>query len=394
MKRKVYLDYAAATPLDPRVRKGMLPYLEGYYGNASSIHSFGREVSNVIRNARTDVASILNADISEVIFTGSGSESDTLAIMGIARKYKHLGKHVVMSSIEHKAVLEAGHALEREGFQVSYIGVAKNGIVDPENIRKALRKDTILVSVMYANNEIGTIQPIKEISKIVRSVRNNGIIPIFHTDACQAPGALPLDVKKLGVDALSLNGSKMYGPKGIGILYLREGVDIEAVIPGGEQERGRRAGTESVALIVGIARAFRYAEKDRIKESKRLSILRDYFIQEIKRKITGVMLNGHATKRLPNNINMIFEGIEGESLVLMLDQEGIAASTGSACNSFDLKPSHVLMELNIPEDMAHGSLRMTLGRLTTKTDINYVLKKLPGIISRLRELSTITYGKK
>lgn len=391
--KKIYLDYAAATPIDPRVKKAMLPYLDGNFGNPSSIHSFGREAAIVLKGAKERVASVLNALSSEIIFTGSGSESDDLAVIGIAKKYKHLGKHIIVSAIEHKAVLEAVHSLEKEGFQVSFVEVGKDGIVDSNKIRKAIQKDTILVSVMYANNEIGTIQPIEEISKIVARGRGAGTVPIFHTDACQAPGLLSLDVNKLGVDAMSLNGSKMYGPKGIGLLYLRDGVEIAPIIPGGEQERGRRAGTESVMLIVGFAAALASAEKNRVKESVRLKALRDYFIKEIKKKISGTALNGHPTKRLANNINIIFDGIEGESLVLMLDREGVAASTGSACNSSDLKPSHVLMALGVPEDMSHGSLRMTLGRQTTKADIDYVMKKLPAIVGRLRELSTITYKK-
>jgi len=403
--KQIYLDYAATTYIDPRVLQKMKPYLTTAYGNASSLYFLGRQAKTAIEKAREEVAKILGVSSQEIIFTGSGTESDNMAIFGIARSYQNFGNHIIVSKTEHKAVLESAKKLEKEGFKVTYLNVDSNGIVKLDELKKTLNQKTILVSIMYANNEIGTIQPIKEISRIISNFRKQSVkrkaqsvhdsrfaisdLPALHTDACQAAGALSLKIKDLGVDLLTLNGSKIYGPKGVGCLYVNKNYKIEPLIVGGSQEMGLRAGTENTALIVGFAEALKLAEKLRKKESQRLRSLRDYFIKKILKTIPHCRLNGHFQKRLPNNINFSFAGIEGESLVLKLDQYGISASTGSACTSTDLKPSHVLMALGLKEELAHGSLRLTLGRKTTKKDLDYVLKILPKIVNDLRKISVI-----
>lgn len=387
--KQIYLDYAAATYIEPAVLKKMKPYLGEFFGNASSLHSLGQISKNAIEKARRETAGILGVLPEEIIFTGSGTESANLAIFGIARAYKKFGNNIIISKIEHKAVLESAKALEKEDFKITCLNVNKKGIVDLDEFKKALNKKTILVSIMYANNEIGTIQPIAEISKIIRNFKGENALPLFHSDACQAVGALPLDVKKLGVDALTLNGSKIYGPKGVGCLYLNKNIKIEPIIIGGGQENNLRAGTENPALIVGFAEALKLAEKTRIKESQRLTVLRDYFIKNILRLVKGCQLNGDAKKRLPNNINLLFSGIEGESLVLRLDLHGICGSTGSACTSLDFAVSHVLSALGIKKELIHGSLRLTLGRKTTKKDLDYVLKTLAREVEDLRKMSAI-----
>jgi len=432
--KQIYLDYAATTYIDPRVLQKMRPYLTTVYGNASSLYSLGREAKAAIDKAREDVAKILGASPQEIIFTGSGTESDNMAIYGIAQAYRDYGNHIIISKIEHKAVLESAKKLEKEGFKVTYLNVDSQGIVKLGDLKKALNRKTILVSIMYANNEIGTIQPIREISKIIYEFKKrnfpspkpaqasgHGVLseakderaeeqassprwgersglreekflfspPAFHSDACQAAGAFSLKIKDLGVDLLTLNGSKIYGPKGSGCLYKNQDFKIEPLVVGGSQEMGLRAGTENTALIVGFSEALKLAEKLRKKESQRLKTLRDYFIKKVLKTIPSSRLNGHTQKRLPNNINLSFTGIEGESLVLRLDQYGISSSTGSACTSTDLTPSHVLLALGLPEDLAHGSLRLTLGRKTTKKDLDYVLKILPKIVEELRKMSAI-----
>ncbi len=400
MGKNIYLDYAAATYIEPAVLKKMKPYMEEFYGNASSLHSLGRISRDAIEKARRETAGILGVLPEEIIFTGSGTESANSAIFGIARANKKYGNHIIISKIEHKAVLESAKALEKEGFKITYLNVDKNGIVKLDEFKKALNKKTILVSIMYANNEIGTIQPIKEISKIINIYKNklktqssklktNEAPLAFHCDACQAAGALPLDVKKLGVDALTLNGSKIYGPKGVGCLYLKKGVKIEPTIIGGGQENNLRAGTENPALIIGFAEALKLAEKMRIKESRRLTGLRDYFIKNILKSIKGCQLNGDVQKRLPNNINLLFSGVEGEALVLRLDLHGIYTSTGSACTSSDFTASHVLSALGIKKELIHGSLRLTLGRKTVKKDLDYVLKILIREVGDLRKMSAV-----
>ncbi len=385
--KQIYLDHAATTYIDPRVLQKMKPYLTTAYGNASSLYALGRQVKLAIENARQDVAKILGVSNQEIIFTGSGTESANLAILGIAKAYKNKTNHIIVSKIEHKAVLESAKKLEKEGFKITYLNVDSQGIVKLDELRKALTKKTILVSVMYANNEIGTIQPIKEISKIIRKFRGDNILPAFHSDACQAAGALPLKVNNFGVDSLTLNGSKIYGPKASGCLYVNKNYKIEPLILGGNQEMGLRAGTENTALIVGFAEALKLAEKLRISESRRLINLRNYFIKNILKTIPRSILNGHPQKRLPNNINFSFPGAEGESLVLRLDQYGISVSTGSACTSTELNPSHVLMALGLKETLAHDSLRMTLGRKTTKKDLDYVLKILAKVVDDLRKMA-------
>ncbi len=384
MLKKIYLDHAATTPLDPQVLKAMLPYLKEKYGNPSSLYQKGIESKEAVNEARKKVAKVLGGHKEEIIFTGSGTESDNLALRGTTRAYKKKGNHIITSQIEHHAVLNTAKALEKEGYEVTYLKVDKEGLVSLEDLEKAIKKETILVSIMYANNEIGTIEPIAEIGKMTKE---KGII--FHTDACQAAGALPLDVHRLKVDLLTLNGSKIYGPKGTGVLYIRRGVKIDPIITGGSQERNLRAGTENVAGIVGLAKALEIAETKRKIESKRLIKLRDYLIKGILTKIPRVILNGSQDKRLPNNINVSILDVEGESLILYLDKYGIQTSTGSACTSVNLEPSHVLLALGLPYEYAHGSLRLTLGKNTAKKDLDYVLKVLPQIVKKLREISPV-----
>ncbi len=402
MKKNIYLDYAAATPVRPEVLEAMLPYFSDKFGNPSSFHSAGKIAKDAMETARETIAKILNCRTAEIIFTAGGAESDNLAILGAARANRDRGKHIITSKIEHPAVLESCKKLEKEGFEVTYLPVDKDGVVKLDELKKALRKDTVLVSIMCANNEIGTIQPIKEIEKIIREFRNSKPtpsnsplergrtdIPYFHTDACQAAGVLDIDVVKLGADMLTFNGSKIYGPKGIGALYVKKGVKVEPLIFGGGQERKMRGGTENVPAIIGLAKALALAQAEREKENTRLIVLRDYFIKEALKKISGARLNGSAKTRLPNNINISVPRVEGEALVLYLDSFGIYVSTGSACSSASLLPSHVLLALGLSHDMAHNSLRFTLGRKTAKADLDYVLEVLPKIIKKLTEISSL-----
>lgn len=392
-QKHIYLDYAGTTPLDPQVERVILAHLKDF-GNASSVHSIGRKARQVIENARKKVAKVLNSRAEEIIFTGSGTESDNLAIFGAARAYKNFGKHVVTTKIEHHAVLRACEYLgKNEGFKVTYLDVGKNGVIDPEAVRKALCPETILVSIMYANNEIGTIQPIKEITKVIKEYKYKKLraesrelmadekLPIFHTDACQAAGALNLNVQELGVDLLTLNGSKIYSPKGTGCLFIRRGINLEPLIVGGDQERGLRAGTENPALIAGFAKALELADTNRKKGSKRLTKLRDYLIQEILEKIPNSQLNGDPNQRLPNNINISFRNVDGEMLMLALDQEGIQVSTGAACTVTETGPSHVMRAIDNPANW--GNLRITMGRQTTKKDLDYFIKILMKAIENI-----------
>lgn len=385
ISKGIYLDYAGTTPLDPRVEEVILARLKDF-GNASSVHAIGRQAREIIEEARGKVAEIVHARTEEIIFTGSGTESDNLAIFGITRAYKNLGRHIVTTKIEHHAVLGACQYLEKsEGFKVTYLEVGKNGIVDPEAVKKAIRSDTILVSIMYANNEIGTIQPIAKIGRFIRSHKHAtrfsiAVPPYFHTDACQAAGALNLNVQELALDLMTLNGSKIYGPKGTGCLFVRRGTKLTPVIVGGSQERGLRAGTENPALIAGFAQALALADKNKEKESKRLTQLRDYMISQILTKIPNSQLNGDPGLRLPNNINVSFKNVDGEMLMLALDQKGIQVSTGAACTVSETGPSHVMRTIRNPEDW--GNLRITLGRQTTKKDIEYVLKVLIQTVMR------------
>ena len=382
--RRIYLDYAATTPMDPEVLKAMLPYFTDRFGNPSSIHSFGQEAKAAVEKARREIASFLGAKQDEIIFTSGGSESDNFAIKGVAYANKHKGNHIITSSIEHHAVIKSCEFLEKMGFEVTYLPVSKDGLVDPENVKKAITDKTILISIMHASNEIGTIQPIKEIGKIAKEKKI-----CFHSDAVQTFGHIHINVDELNVDLLSVSAHKLCGPKGIGILYVRKGTKIVSFIHGGGQERKRRASTENVPAIVGFGKAVEIAKKTMDEEVKKLVILRDKLIKDILEKIDNVYLNGHPARRLPNNVNVSVESIEGESMLLSLDMEGIAASTGSACTSASLEASHVLLALGLSHELAHGSLRFTLGRYTEKEDINKVLEILPKIVKKLRSISPL-----
>jgi cysteine desulfurase len=379
-ERIVYLDHAATTALDARVLDAMLPYLTSEYGNASSIYTLGRHAMQAIDSAREQVAEILNCRPTEITFTGCGSESDNLAIKGMAFASQKKGNHIITSSIEHHAVLHTCQYLERFGFKTTYLPVDGYGHVNPDDVARAITDQTMLVSVMYANNEVGTIEPIAEIGRICRARK----IP-FHVDAVQAGGSLPIDVAALNVDLLSLSAHKFYGPKGVGILYARQGMRILPQMQGGSQERGKRAGTENVAGIVGAATALRLAYEDLPQVQPRIIALRDRLIAGVL-TIPGSRLTGHPTDRLPNNASFVFEGVEGESILLSLDLLGIAASTGSACTSGSVDPSHVLLAMGLPVELAHGSLRLTLGKDNTEEDVEAILSALPGIIKKLREL--------
>ena len=388
--KTVYLDYAAATPIDPEVLQTMLPYWDKRYGNASSMHESGRRAKGAIDGARAAVAEVLHCEPQEIIFTGSGTESDNAALLGAARAARARGNHIIISAIEHKAVLESAQQLKNEGFDVSILPVDAHGTINIEKCLQLVTDKTVLVSVMYANNEIGTIEPIQKLSAALRERRAGSLFPYLHTDACQAAGFSTLNVAQLGVDLMTLNGSKIYGPRGIGALYKKKGVSLVPLIVGGEQEQHLRAGTESVPLIVGFAAALTKAERLRAEESARLGALRDFFIDRLLKKIPQAMLNGHPTDRLPNNIHISVPHIEGESILLMLDQYRVEASTGSACSAYDLQPSHVLLALGQNAELAHGSIRFTLGRNNTKEELEYVLSVFPGIVERLTSLSALT----
>lgn len=379
------MDHAATTPMDPEVYEAMKPYLGLEYGNPSSIYEIGQKAKNDIQIARVEIAEILGCYPEELIFTSGGTESDNLAILGVARANKHKGNHIITTNIEHHAVLHPCEALEKEGFEVTYIPVEKNGIVDPAKIKENVREDTILISVMYANNEVGTIQPI---AKIGRMCKKKGIP--YHTDACQAAGVLPINVDRLHLNLMTLNGSKIYGPKGIGLLYVRQGTNIQPIMYGGEQERRIRPGTENVAGIIGLAKALSKAQQNSEAENKRLIELRNYMIKELIEQIPKTKLNGDAEMRLPNNVNVSILDIEGEAMLLRLDMMGIAASSGSACTSGSLDPSHVILALEESYEKAHGSIRFTLGKSTTKKDIDYVLDVLPKIVEDLRAISPVS----
>jgi len=392
MKKRIYLDHAATTYLDLRVKKVMDDFWIKNFGNPSSLYKEGRLAKKAIEESRLKIARFINAKPQEIIFTAGGTESDNLAIFGVANNFKK--GHIITTKFEHHAVLNACKKLEELGFEVSYLDVGEKGIVSLKDFKRALKKETVLVSIMYANNEIGTIQPIAEIGKIIKDFRNSKTsdfktYPLFHVDACQAAGYLDLNVEKLGVDLMTVNGSKIYGPKGIGFLYIKSGVKISPLLYGGEQERGLRPGTENVPAIVGLAKAFELAQKERDKESKRLTSLRDYFIKRLTKEIPRVYLNGDSKDRLPNNINVSILGVEGESVVLYLDEKGVSCSTGSACTSESLEPSHVIMALGGPYEYGHGSLRFTLGKCNKKSDIDYVMKILPDIVKKLRAISAV-----
>ena len=383
--RKVYLDNAATTALSPKVLEKMMPYLTDIYGNASSPHSFGQTARIGVEHAREQVARAINADPSEIVFTGCGTESDNTVLFGVAERYAKKGDHIITTNVEHHAILHSCAALEKKGIKVTYLPVDKDGLVTPEQVRDAITDKTILVSVMFANNEVGTIMPIPEIAAVCHE---KGVL--FHTDAVQAAGHIPIDVKAMGIDMLSISGHKFHGPKGVGVLYERKGIRLPSYIIGGEQEKGRRAGTENVAGIVGLGEALELAVTNMSETSARMTRMRDRLIEGIEATIPEVTLTGHRTKRLPNNVNFSIKYIEGESILLMLDMAGIAASSGSACTSGSLDPSHVLLALGLTHEVAHGSVRMTLGDDTTDEDIDYVLETLPKVAHRLRAMSPIS----
>ena len=385
--KRVYMDNAATTALRRDVLDAMMPYLTDIYGNPSSLHYFGQEAHKAVENARHQVASALNAEDNEIVFTGCGTEADNMALKGIAEKYQSKGKHIITSSVEHHAILHTCEYLEKHGFEVTYLPVDEYGMVKAEQVRDAIRSDTILVSIMFANNEVGTIMPIKEIGAVCRE---KGVF--FHTDAVQAVGHLAIDVKAMNIDLLSLSAHKLHGPKGVGALYIRKGIVVPSLLHGGAQERRKRAGTENVAGIVGLGKAIEIACSDIEGTSKRMCYLRDKLINGIEASIPEVKLNGHRTERLPGNVNFSIKYIEGESILLMLDINGIAASSGSACTSGSLDPSHVLLAMGMPHETAHGSLRLTLGDDTTEDDIDYVLEVLPEIVVKLRKMSPLYHG--
>jgi len=381
---RIYIDYAATTPTDPEVTKAMQPYFFERFGNPSSIHSYGQQAKKALEDSRERVAKFLGAKSDEIIFTSGGTESDNTVIEGVAYALQTKGNHIITSAIEHHAVSEPCKLLEKRGFKVTYIGVGRDGLVNPEDIKKAITDKTILISIMHANNEIGTIQPIAEIGRIARE---KGIL--FHSDAVQTVGHIPVDVNELNVDFLSLSAHKFYGPKGIGALYIRKGSRMESFLRGGDQEKDRRASTHNIPGIVGLAKAVELSQNNMKEEEEFQRHLRDRLIKEIPNKIRKVRLNGDPIKRLPNNVNFSIEYIEGESMLLNLDILGIAASTGSACTSTSLEPSHVLLAIGLSAEVAHGSLRFTLGRWTNEEDVDYLLEQLPLVVEKLRAMSPL-----
>lgn len=390
--RKVYLDYSATTPVRDEVLKEMLPYFTEHFGNASSLYTIGLESKAAIDKAREQVANLIGASPKEIYFTGGGSESDNWVLESIANDMKSKGKgnHIITSRIEHHAVLHTCQFLEKNGYEVTYLDVEKDGTVTPEALEKAIRDDTVLISIMYINNEIGTIEPIRELAEVAHK---HGIL--FHTDAVQAVGNTPIDVKAAGIDMLSMSSHKIYGPKGEGALYVRRGVRIPSFIHGGAQEMGKRAGTENLAGIVGFGKAAELAKQNLKNHVRHCSELRDYLVQQIMEKIPDVYLNGPAdtSRRHPGNANITFEYIEGESILLLLDSFGIAVSTGSACSSKSLEPSHVLSAIGVPDEMIHGTIRFTVGDFTTKEDIDYTVECLVKVVERLREISSVNSQK-
>ena len=377
-----YFDNAATTRTKEEVIKEMIPYFKTEFGNPSSMYTLGRKSKMAITEARKQVAELINANPNEIIFTSGGSESDNIALKGIAHRYKEKGNHIITSKIEHHAILNSCKALENEGFKVTYLNVDKEGLVDINELEKSINENTILISIMTANNEIGTIQPIKEISKIAK--KHN---IIFHTDAVQACGNIPVDVKEMGVDLLSMSGHKLYGPKGVGALYVKAGIELENLIDGGSQEKGRRAGTENVPGIVGLGKACKIAKQDLNSHIKYLKKLRDYYISEVKRKIPDAVLNGSAQNRLPGNANFSFKGMEENAILLKLDGVGISASSGSACSTGNPNASHVLTAIGLDETDAKSALRVTFGEDNTIEDIDYLVYNLEKIVEELRKSS-------
>lgn len=384
MLKTIYMDNSATTPVKKEVLDEMLPYFSEKYGNPSSIYSLGSISKVAVETARDQVAKALGATKKEIFFTGGGSESDNWAIKGIAFRHRDKGNHIITSKVEHHAVLHTCEYLEKNGFDVTYLNVDKDGLIDLDELKNAITDKTILISIMFANNEIGTIQPIKEIGAIAKE---KGVY--FHTDAVQAIGNIRIDVKELNIDLLSLSAHKFYGPKGVGVLYIKQGIKIDPLVSGGGQERSKRAGTENVPGIVGLGKAIELAYEHFDENNEKLLVLRERLINKIETSIKNVKLNGHRTKRLPGNVNFCFEFIEGESLLLSLDMEGIAGSSGSACTSGTLDPSHVLLSIGLPHEIAHGSLRLSLGTFNTEEEADYVVEKLVEIVDRLRKMSPL-----
>ncbi len=384
MVRRVYLDHSATTPVDPEVAELMLAYYTTKFGNPSSIHSYGREAKKALEDARLQVANLIGAQPEEIVFTSGGTEADNMAILGAAYANKKKGNHIITSAIEHHAVLDTCLYLEKQGYKLTILPADEYGMVKVEDVEAALTPETILVSVMHANNEVGTIQPIAEIGKLLKG---KGII--FHTDAVQSLGKIPVNVDELGVNLLTASAHKIYGPKGIGCLYIRKGTRIQPLVHGGGQERKRRSGTENEAGAIGFGKACELAGQRLEQDNGYIADMRDRLIKGIMERIPHVQLNGHPIQRMPNNVNVSVEFVEGESLLLSLDMKGIAASSGSACTSGSLDPSHVLLAMGICHEIAHGSLRFTLGRDNTQEDVDYVLEVLPGIVDRLRAMSPL-----
>ncbi|MCI9137202.1 MAG: cysteine desulfurase NifS, partial [Lachnospiraceae bacterium] len=384
MEKMIYLDNAATTRTAPEVVEAMLPYFSEYYGNASTVYEFGGKSKEAVSKARETIANAIGAKENEIYFTAGGSESDNWAIKATAEAYKDKGKHIITSKIEHHAVLHTCQWLERNGFEVTYLDVDEFGVVKLEELKKAIRPDTILISIMFANNEIGTIEPVAEIGKIARE---HGIL--FHTDAVQAFGQIPIQVDELNIDMLSSSGHKLNGPKGIGFLYIRKGIKIRSFVHGGAQERKRRAGTENVPGIVGFGKAVELAMTSMEERTKKERELRDYLMERVLKEIPFSRVNGDRQNRLPNNVNFCFQFVEGESLLIMLDMKGICGSSGSACTSGSLDPSHVLLAIGLPHEIAHGSLRLTLGEDTTREDIDYTVEAVKEIVTQLREMSPL-----
>jgi len=382
--KRIYLDYAATTPTHPDVVKAMLPYFTDVFGNPSSIYSYGQEAKEAVEEARTKVAALIGARDEETVFTSGGTEADNFALKGVAFANENKGNHIITSSVEHHAVIETCKFLERRGFSVTYLPVDEYGLVAPDDVKKAITNKTILISVMHANNEIGTIEPIAEIGKITREAEI-----YFHTDAVQTVGHIPLDVNELGVDLLSMSAHKLYGPKGVGALYIRKGTKLISFMHGGEQERRRRGSTENIPGIVGFGKAVELVQQEMAGEAERLTHLRDHLIKGLLERMDHTRLNGHPLKRLPNNVNISVDFVEGESMILNLDLDGICASTGSACSSSSLEPSHVLLAMGLSHEQAHGSLRFSLGKWTTEKEIEQVLDTLPRIVAKLRAMSPL-----
>lgn len=380
-----YFDHAATTAVKEEVLKEMLPYFSIEYGNASSLYKIGRNSKKAVENARNKVAKAINAKTKEIYFTSCGSEADNLALKGIAYHYQNKGKHIITSKIEHPAILETCKTLEKQGFEITYLNVDENGLISLEELESSIKKDTILISIMFANNEIGTIQPINEIGQIAKKHQI-----FFHTDSVQAVGNVKIDVKKMNIDLLSLSAHKFYGPKGIGALYVKEGIEFDRIQDGGHQEKNKRAGTENVAGIVGLGKAIELACQNIEEYNIKLTQLRNYFIKQIEEKFSDIKINGDRTNRLPGNVNISFKGIRGEELLLKLDEKGICASTGSACSMGSASPSHVLLAIGLKPELAYGSLRITMGEENSKEDVDFLIQQLEEIIPKLRKNQTKT----